>query len=139
MYNRAARDPIAADAIADAVRQTDPALALLGLAGSSLLAAGRSAGLRSVPEAFLDRLYAADGTLVPRDRPGAVLEDADAVARQALDLVREHRVAAADGSSLSVQAESYCVHGDSRQAAGLLRAVRTAFARAHIAVAPFAR
>uniref|UniRef100_UPI0019539FF9 LamB/YcsF family protein n=1 Tax=Klebsiella aerogenes TaxID=548 RepID=UPI0019539FF9 len=79
LYNQAARDPALADAVAHAVRAVDPGLALYGLAGSELLRAAERAGLRAVAEAFPDRGYRADGSLVPRSQPGALVEDADAV------------------------------------------------------------
>jgi UPF0271 protein len=139
MYNRAARDPVVAAAIARAVRQCDPSLALLGLAGSAMLDAARAAGLRGVSEAFLDRGYAADGTLLPRDHPAAVLADPGGVATRAVRLVRERRVEAEDGTAIWLNPESLCVHGDGPRPADLLRAVRAAFADTGITVAPFAR
>ncbi|HEU5170254.1 MAG TPA: 5-oxoprolinase subunit PxpA [Gemmatimonadales bacterium] len=138
LYSRAAREPAVAGAIADAVRRVDPGLALLGLAGSALVDAARAAGLRPVPEAFLDRGYAPDGTLLPRDRPGALLDDAGVVAERAVRLVRDHVVAAADGTELRVNAESLCVHGDGAHAAALLRAVRARFLTEGVAVTAFA-
>ncbi len=139
LYNRAARDAVAARAIADAVRAVDPSLAVLALAGSALVDAARAVGLRAVPEAFLDRGYAADGSLLPRDRPGAVIGDPDAAAERAVRLARDGAVTAGDGSIIRVQAESYCVHGDGPNAAELLRAVRVTLGAAGIAVAPFVR
>ncbi|HET8623614.1 MAG TPA: 5-oxoprolinase subunit PxpA [Gemmatimonadales bacterium] len=139
MYNRAGRDAAVAVAIARAVREVDPELALLGLASSALMGAADEEGLRAVPEAFLDRGYAIDGTLLPRDAPGAVLDDPEEVARRAVRLVREGRVRAGDGTELSLRAASYCVHGDGRHPARLVRAVRAAFASEGIAVASFAR
>lgn len=138
LYNRAARDPEVAHAIAEAVRRVDPSLALLALAGSAMLDAARTAGLRPVPEAFLDRGYAADGSLLPRDRPGAFIGDPDAAAERALGLAREGVVPAADGSPLRVNAESYCVHGDGPRAAQLLAAVRVKLESAGIKIAAFA-
>lgn len=139
LYNRAVRDRDLARAIAAAVRAIDPSLALLGLAGSALLDAARAAGLRAVPEAFLDRAYAADGSLLPRDAPGAVLSDPDAAADRAVRLARDGRIAAADGTMLRVSAESYCVHGDGPCAGRLLESIRGALHRAGITIAPFAR
>ncbi|MGH7630068.1 MAG: LamB/YcsF family protein [Gemmatimonadales bacterium] len=139
LYNRAARDAAAARAIADAVRAVDSSLAILALAGSALADAARAVGLRAVPEAFLDRGYADDGSLLPRDRPGAVIDDPDAAAERALRLARDGAVAAGDGSMLRIQAESYCVHGDGPNAAELLRAVRARLGAAGIAIAPFIR
>lgn len=138
LYNRAAREPQLAAAVAEAVRALEPSLALLGLAGSALVAAARVAGLRAVSEAFLDRGYAGDGSLLARDRPGAFLDDPEAVAIRAVRLAREGTIAAADGSLLKVTAESCCVHGDRQGAAQLLRAARAALERAGVAIAPFA-
>lgn len=138
LYNRAVRDRELADAVAASVRAVDPSLALLGLAGSSLLDAARSAGLRAVAEAFLDRGYAADGALVPRDHPGAIIADPAAVALRAVQLAAEGLIVATDGSRLGVDAASCCVHGDSPAAGALLRAARAALERAGIAVVPFA-
>jgi UPF0271 protein len=138
LYNRAAVDRAAAEAIAEAVRLADPSLALLGLAGSELVAAAERAGLRAVGEAFADRAYLADGTLAPRGRPGAVLEDETTVVRRALGIVREGRVRALDGGDVAVRAGSLCVHGDNPRAPALLGALRAAFVADGIAVAPFA-
>jgi UPF0271 protein len=138
LYNRAAREPGLAEAIAAAVRSVDPSLALLGLAGSALVAAASAAGLRGVAEAFLDRGYAADGALVPRSQPGALVDDAEAVARRAVGLARDRVVETVDGSRLPVAAESCCVHGDSPRAPELLRAARAALERAGVTIAPFA-
>jgi UPF0271 protein len=137
LYNRAAREPDLAAAIAAAVRSVDPSLSVLGLAGSALVAGARAAGLRGVAEAFLDRGYAADGTLVPRRQPGALVDDAGAVGRRAVGLARDRVVETVDGSRLQVLAESCCVHGDSPQAPELVRAARAALEGAGVTIAPF--
>ena len=137
LYNRAARDADAARAIVAGVRGVDPALALLALAGSAMIRAAEDAGVRAASEAFVDRAYRADGTLVPRDRPGAVLGDPARVAERALRLVEDGRVEADDGTMLRLRADSLCVHGDSPDAPRLLAAVRERLERAGIAIAPF--
>ena len=139
LYNRAARDSEIARAIAEGIRAADPGLALLGLAGSALLAAARDAGLRAVSEAFLDRGYQRDGSLVPRGSPTALLADPQAAAARAVRLVREGTIGAVDGTVLRVEAESLCVHGDGARAVAVLQAVRARFAADAIAVAPFIR
>ncbi len=139
LYIRAARDPAIARAIAEAVKGVDASLALLGLAGSAMIDAARAAGLRAVPEAFLDRGYAQDGSLLARDRPDAVLTDPDAAAERAVRLARHGVISAADGTELHVDAQSYCVHGDGPRAAEMLGAIRSALEAAGIAIAPFAR
>jgi len=139
LYNRAARDSEIARAIAEGIRAADPSLALLGLAGSALLAAARDAGLRAVSEAFLDRGYQRDGSLVPRGSPTALLADPQAAAARAVRLVREGTIDAVDGTVLRVEAESLCVHGDGARAVAVLQAVRARFAADAIAVGPFIR
>jgi UPF0271 protein len=138
LYNRAARDVAAANAIAAAVADADPTLVLLGLAGSALVSAGRRAGLRVAEEAFVDRNYEPDGTLTPRSHPDAVLTDPEFCARRAVRLVQEGIVATRDGSELRVTAESLCVHGDGRTAIALLQQVREALTSAGVVLRPFA-
>jgi 5-oxoprolinase (ATP-hydrolysing) subunit A len=133
LYNRAARDQEAADAIARAVRRYSPALVLVGLAGSAMVAAGREAGLAVAEEAFADRAYEADGTLRPRDAPGAVIDDPAGAAAQALGIVRG-TVQAFDGTPVSVRADTICVHGDLPGAAARARAVRVALAEAGVEI-----
>jgi UPF0271 protein len=139
LYNRASREPAVARAIAYAVKAVDPALALLGLAGSALVRAAEQAGIRAVREAFIDRGYRPDGSLVPRGEPGALLDDVDAAAERAVRMAKERTVAAVDGTDIRVEADSLCVHGDGRDAVRVLTAVRAALAAAGISVAPFIR
>ena len=139
LYNRAARDAAAADAIARAVRSADSSLALLGLAGSALVDAAARAGIRAVGEAFLDRAYRADGTLLPRGEDGAVLTDVDAVADRALQMVQTGSVLTVGGDTIAIHAESLCVHGDGASAVMMVLAVRQRLESAGIAVTPFAR
>jgi len=134
LYNRAARDAAAADAIALAVRAADASLALLGLAGSELEHAARRAGIPAVREAFVDRAYRADGTLVPRGEPGAVLDDVEAVAERAWTLVRDGCVRSIEGEIVRVQADSLCTHGDGAHALALCTAVRARLEREGVRV-----
>ncbi len=112
-------------AIAELAARLGRAVPVLGLPGE-IERAARAAGLGFVREAFLDRGYLPDGTLVPRGEPGALLHDPAEVAARAVRLVREGVVPAADGSLVAVRAASLCVHGDSPDAVALARAVRAA-------------
>jgi len=136
LYNMAARDAAMADAIARAVRGVDASLVLFGLSGSQLIAAGERAGLRVASEVFADRGYRADGSLAPRGTPGAVVTDAAEVARRAVEMAARHAVTALDGASVSVRADTICVHGDTPGAAAIARAVRAALRSAGIDVTP---
>lgn len=135
LYNMAATRAPLADAIARAVRDVDRALMLFGLAGSRLIAAARSARILAVEEVFADRRYAANGTLVSRSEPGAVIDDTDLAVRQAVRMVREGKVTAIDGSEVRVHADTICIHGDTPGAVEHARALRAALSDAGIDVA----
>jgi UPF0271 protein len=136
LYNRAAVDPAYAAAIARAVRRVSPDLVLVGLAGSTLLGAGRAAGLAVAAEAFPDRAYEADGSLRSRRLPGAVLTDSDLVAERAVAMARDGVVTAIDGTRIELQADTLCLHGDTPGAVEHATAVRAALDAAGIRVAP---
>lgn len=136
LYNAAAVDARVADAVASAVAALDDSLILFGLAGSESIAAGRRAGLRTAAEGFADRNYAADGTLIPRSEPNALIDDSDRAASQAIRLVREGRVRSVDGSDVEVHVDTICIHGDSPEAAALARAIRAGLEAAGIDVRP---
>ena len=135
LYNMAARDAGMSDAIARAVRAVDASLVLFGLSGSELVAAGERAGLRVASEVFADRGYWPNGNLAPRGTPGAVMTDIEDVARRAVGMARDHAVTSVDGSSVSVRADTICIHGDTPGAAALARAVRSALIAAGIDIA----
>ena len=137
LYTATVRDEEQAAAVVAAVAAYDPSLPLLGLPGSALLRLAAEAGLRAVPEAFADRGYAADGTLVPRGEPGALVTDPDDVAARVVRMVRDGVVGSVDGAEVAVAAESVCLHGDTPGAVGLARRVRAALAAAEVTVAPF--
>ncbi|KQV60574.1 hypothetical protein ASC95_03770 [Pelomonas sp. Root1217] len=136
LYNQAARDPELASAIAAAVFDVNPALAVYGLAGGELLKAAERAGLRAVAEVFADRGYRADGSLVPRSQPGAFVEDtAQAVART-LRMVREGVVQAVTGEIVPLQAQTICLHGDGAHALAFARALNQALTQAGVQLRP---
>ncbi|HXZ64657.1 MAG TPA: 5-oxoprolinase subunit PxpA [Streptosporangiaceae bacterium] len=138
LYNRAARDPEQAAAIAAAVVSYDPGLPLLTLPGSATEAAAAEVRLRAVTEAFADRGYADDGSLVPRGQPGALVTDPAAVAARAVAMVTDGVVASVSGHLVEVSPRSVCVHGDTPGAVRIAAAVREGLARAGVTLAPFA-
>ncbi len=113
-------------------------LPVLGLPGSRLLARAADAGLDAVAEAFADRGYTAEGTLVSRREPGALLPDVDAVVERARRLAVDGVIVAVDGTELEVSARSLCLHGDTPEAVGNARAVAEALSAAGVTVAAFA-
>ncbi|MFJ6845498.1 LamB/YcsF family protein [Streptomyces griseoluteus] len=138
LYNRVVRDEEQAGAVVDGVLLAGARLPVLGLPGSCLLQAAGKAGLGAVPEAFADRAYTDEGTLVPRDREGAVVSDPEAVVARSLDLARSGEVTALSGARVRVRARSLCLHGDTPGAVGLARRVRTRLASAGVPVEAFA-
>ena len=134
LYNMAAKDAKLAEAIANAVRDFDPSLVLVGLAGSALTHAGAQLGLVVVHEAFADRAYAADGSLVPRSEPGAVIEDIDTAIAQAVQIGTSGKVHTRDGTELRVRADTICVHGDRADAAAFARRLNEALRAAGVHV-----
>lgn len=134
LYNMAARDADIADAIARAVASVDRSLKLFGLPGSQSLEAARRHGLRAIGEAFADRAYRRDGSLMPRREPGAVIDDEETVVSRALAIARDRIVTAADGTSVRADVETICVHGDTPGAAQLASRIRTTLEAAGIQV-----
>lgn len=128
-----------AEAVVSAIAAFDSGLPLLGLPDTLATRLATEAGLTTVVEAFADRAYTADGNLVPRSRPGAVLHGRDDVAARMLELATTGTLESINGGRVAVAAESICVHGDSPNAAAMARAVRMALEAAEIELAPFAQ
>ncbi len=130
LYNRAARDASAAQAVAAAVRRAADGLgrplSLVGPPGSALLAAADAAGLPGIAEGFADRAYEPDGSLRSRRLPGALLSDPATAAGQALSLVGERGVRTIDGSWFPLEVATLCIHGDTPDAVRVAEAVRSA-------------
>ncbi|WP_241576181.1 5-oxoprolinase subunit PxpA [Rosenbergiella collisarenosi] len=134
LYNQAARDPLLADAIAQAVFDTDPSLILVGLAGSDLISAAEHYGLATRQEVFADRGYQADGSLVPRTQSGAMIEDEDHALAQSLLMIEAGEVQAVTGERVAVRAQTLCLHGDGPHALAFARRLRQAFDEKNINV-----
>ncbi|MFB7894086.1 LamB/YcsF family protein [Microbacterium sp. NPDC056044] len=137
LYHAVTTDRGQADAVARAIADQSARLgrplAVLGLRGE-IEGAAASVGLPFVREAFLDRGYLPDGSLVPRTQPGALLDDPGLVAARAVRLARDGVVEALDGSLVRADAASMCVHGDSPSAVEMARAVRAALDAAGVEV-----
>ena len=134
LYNMAARDPAVAQAIVQAVQRLNRGLLLYALAGSVLVRVAQAAGLPVVQEAFADRAYRADGTLVPRSEAGAVLTNEEAVSRQLRGIIAG-TATSIDGLGVPVQADSLCLHSDTPHTVGLARIVRRELETAGIRIA----
>ncbi|MFF7950938.1 LamB/YcsF family protein [Streptomyces griseorubiginosus] len=137
LYNRVVHDEEQAAAVVAGVLLADAALPVLGLPGSRLLEAARAAGLTGVTEAFADRAYTEEGTLVPRGQEGAVVTDPEAVVERSLGLARDRAVTARSGARVGVDARSLCLHGDTPGAVDLARRVRERLESSGIRVEAF--
>ena len=138
LYNRTVHDEDQAAAMVAAVVAYDLRLPVLGLPGSALLRHAEQSGLRTVTEAFADRGYTAQATLVPRSQPGALLDDPAMVAQRMVDMLITGRMRSVDGVEIVVSARSICVHGDSPGAVAMAVAVRKALAEAGVEIQAFA-
>ena len=137
LYNTIVADTRQAAAVARAVAAVDPGLPVLGIAGSAFFTAAQRVGLRTVAEAFADRAYRADATLVPRSQPGAVLHDAGEIADRVEQMVSTGTVDSVDGAPVALAVESVCVHGDSPDATQIARAVRSRLERRGVRLEAF--
>ncbi|HKK79729.1 MAG TPA: 5-oxoprolinase subunit PxpA [Phaeodactylibacter sp.] len=129
LYNQMAFDEPTARPVLAAVKEIDTDLALMGLAGSPLQKWAASAGLRFIAEAFADRRYTKHGRLASRAREGAVLLSPEVVVEQAHRIITGQPVATLDGASITIQADSLCLHGDHPQAIAIAQAINTHFRR----------
>lgn len=138
LYNTAVHDTSQAAAVVEAILLYDSILPVMGLPGSALLTIAGKAGLRTVTEAFADRGYTPEGTLVPRSQPGALLNDPARVAQRMIRMMMTGQVQACDGTDVAVQADSICVHGDSPGAVEIAVALRQSLALAGVDIRAFA-
>ncbi len=125
-------------AICRAVQQVDPDVTLLCASGSVTQRVATEMGLPVAAEIFADRAYRRDGTLVPRDQPGAVIHEVGAVVDRVLGMLRTGRVTAVDGTDVALAMDSVCLHGDTPGAVALARALRAALETEGWRIAPFA-
>jgi UPF0271 protein len=137
LYHQVAHDAALATAVADGLAARWPDTILVAPAGSLLVSVARALGLAVAEEAFIDRAYRADGSLLARSEPGAVIADPQEAAERAVRLVREGSVAAIEGGEASVRADTLCLHGDGVDPVGLAKAVREGLGAAGIRLARF--
>ncbi len=126
LYNQAAKDPALARLIAQTVKAFDPTLALMGLSGSLMLNIAQEEGLGIISEVFADRHYLADGSLVPRTRDDALVENDEEAISQVLQMVLEGTVPTVEAGKVAIQADSICLHGDGDHAIEFAEKIRVA-------------
>ncbi|WP_311407401.1 LamB/YcsF family protein [Liquorilactobacillus uvarum] len=126
LYNAAAQDHDLALAICRGVQVVDPKLPLYGLANSELITAAEEIGLPYAQEVFGDRNYEANGTLVARSKPNAVIHDPVEIASRVIKMVEDQTVVAINGQKVPLKTDSVCVHGDNQAALAIVKELRTA-------------
>ena len=139
LYLMAVEDEKISEAVVESITSVDKDLIFVALAGSKgekMTKIGEKVGLRVAYEAFPDRAYTPDGTLVSRRQPGAVIKDPDVVAQRALMMAQEGKVVAIDGKDIPFRPETLCVHGDTPGAVNLVRKIRQTLTEAGVEVIP---
>jgi UPF0271 protein len=137
LYNTIGHHVEQASAVVAAIAEYDNTLPVLGLPGSAWLRLAREAGLTAVHEAFADRAYTPEGTLVSRREDGSVLHDADEIAARCTAMATGQPIQDRTGGHLVVEASSICVHGDTPGAVEIARRVRSALEGAGVTLRPF--
>ena len=134
LYNRSARDPELAAAIAQAVFEFDPGLILFGLSESVSISEAAKIGLRTASEVFADRTYQNDGSLTPRSEPNALIRDTGASIGQVLDMIKYGRVRSTDAIMVPIAAETVCIHGDGEHAVAFAKAISKSLTSAGVRI-----
>lgn len=134
LYNMAARDQHLSGIIAQAIRDTNPALCLFGLSNSWLIKAAAEMGLKTASEVFADRTYQEDGTLTPRSQPNALIESEAAALAQVVQMVTKQAVTTLDGKIVPLRAETICLHGDGAHAVSFAKAVHQTLREHHLTI-----
>lgn len=124
LYNMAGKDYKLALAICQGIQAIDPGLKIMGLYGSCMIQAAKDISLPYINEVFADRGYQADGSLVPRTQPGAMIEDEETAIRRVIRMVKEGKVTAVTGEDIAIEADSICVHGDGPKALEFVARIR---------------
>lgn len=137
LYNMAATDHDLAVAICEGIKQVDPDLPIYGLANSELIKAAQEVGIPYAQEAFGDRNCNADGTLVSRSLPNAVIKDPQEVAKRVKTMIENEEIIAVDGTKIPLKPDSICVHGDNQQALNIVSELRVTLIDAGIEIIPF--
>ena len=123
LYNLAADHEPTSNSIIQAVKEINPSLSIMGLAGSDFLALCEAENVPFISEAFADRAYQKNGRLLSRTKQGSVLTDPSAVTQQVLSIVLDHQVKADDGTIVPLTAQSVCVHGDNPSVVSILKSI----------------
>lgn len=123
LYNMAAKDPAVSMAIAHAIYDFDKTLVLFGLSGSYSISEAKALGIKTASEVFADRTYQEDGSLTPRTKPKALIEDEEQSVMQVIQMIKKGTVTSTSGKKVPIAAETICLHGDGKNAVAFARAI----------------
>lgn len=136
LYNMAGKDYKLAKAICEGIYEINPEYILLGLSGSNLIKAAEDTSLRCAREVFADRGYNDDGSLVQRGTPGAMITDENQMIERVIKMIKDGTVVTASGNTISIKADSVCVHGDGEKAVEFVKRIRNELTASGIVIAP---
>ena len=136
LYNMAGKDEILAQAVCEGIFEYDSNLILLGLSGSKMIEAGKKIGLRTASEVFADRAYEADGSLVARSKPGAVITDENLAVSRVVKMVKNGRVTSITGNEIEIKADSICLHGDGVKAVEFAKRIKEELLKNDVEIVP---
>ncbi|HWR40122.1 MAG TPA: 5-oxoprolinase subunit PxpA [Patescibacteria group bacterium] len=139
LYNEAEKNIQTAAAIAEAIQAVDPNLYMVCLGNSQMVAAAKQVGVKYVEEAFADRAYTPQGTLVSRKLEGAVIHDVHTVAERVLSMVKNRQVACIDGALIPISAQTVCVHGDTPGAVDMIKTISATLQKENIQLKAFSK
>jgi UPF0271 protein len=137
LYNQAAKDVGIAEAIAEAIKEVDPDLYMLCLANSMMTVGAKNIGVKYVEEAFADRAYNKDGTLVARSIAGSVIHNIDEVAERVVSMVKNKNVKTLAGEEIGINAQTICVHGDTPGAVDMIKKIHASLKAEGVTLRPF--
>ena len=136
LYNQSARSEKLAATIALAIKDINEKLIVFGLSGSNSIIKAKEIGLKTANEVFADRTYQEDGSLTPRSKENALIEDADKSLQQVLQMIKERTVTTLSGKIIPISADTVCIHGDGRHAIELARRIRETLENEKIKIQP---
>src|SRR5436853_4082198 len=134
LYNMSAKDPAIANAIANAVKDFASSFVLFGLSGSHSIQEAEKLNLKTASEVFADRTYQDNGTLTPRSQPHALIENVEGSIAQVLQMIKEKKVTSINGKTISIVADTICIHGDGKNAVAFAKAIHQTLKENNIAI-----
>ena len=134
LYNMAGKDLKLALAICEGIYEVNPELILLALSGSKMIEAAKSIGLKVAREAFADRAYEEDGSLVSRTKEGAMILDENESIKRVIRMIKENKVKAITGIDIPIKVDSICIHGDGIKALEFVRKIKSSLEEENIKI-----